>query len=190
MAGSLFRFNEFELDAANFQLRRSDHPVPLQKLPLELLLLLVERNGQLVTRDEIVERVWGKDVFLDVDSAVSTAIRKIRHALGDDSADPKYIETVPTKGYRFMSVSLSASALPQDVISTRPTIAVLPFKDLSDEPQDYFSEGLTEEILTQLGRLHPHLGVIARTSVMGYKGTQKSIGQIGHELGAGSVLEG
>ena len=188
MADLVFRFEGFELDAANFQLRHSGLPVQLQKIPLQLLLLLVERNGQLVSRDEIVERVWGKDVFLDVDSAVSTAIRKVRQALRDDPAEPRYIETVPTKGYRFRLPHLPP-AKGKDSISTRPIIAVLPLDDLSEDSQDYFSEGLTEEILTHLGRL-PHLGVIARTSVMGFKGTRKPMREIGHELGAGYVLEG
>src|SRR5260370_19693103 len=103
MSGVLLRFDAFELDSAKFQLRCSGQPVPLQKVPLELLLLLAEKEGGLVTRAEIAERIWGKDVFLDIDSAVSTAIRKIRLALGDDSAEPKYIETVSGKGYRFIA---------------------------------------------------------------------------------------
>ncbi len=189
MPNAVFTFNGFELDAKNFQLRCAGVPVPLQKIPLELLLFLVERNGQLVTRDEIVERVWGKDLFLDVESAVSTAIRKIRQALGDDPARPTYIETVPTKGYRFIPTAQRAPA-PPNRMTERPTIAVLPLKDLSDDSQDYFSEGLTEEILTHLGRSHPQLGVIARTSVMRYKGTGQSVRQIGQELGAGYLLEG
>jgi TolB-like protein len=76
------------------------------------------------------------------------------------------------------------------VVPIRPTIAVLPLSDLSDESQDYFSDGMTEEILTQLGRLHPRLGVIARTSVMKYKDTRKSMRQIGRELGVEYALEG
>ncbi len=190
MPGSLFRFNGFELDAGNFELRRSGQRVQLQKIPLELLLMLVERNGQLVTRDEIVEKVWGKDFFLDVDSAVSTAVRKIRHALGDDPAEPKYIETVPTKGYKFIAVSQRLNGPVRDSISAGLIIAVLPLEDSSDDSEDYFSEGMTEGILTQLGRLNPHLGVIARTSVMPYKSTRKSIRRIGQELGAAYVLEG
>jgi DNA-binding winged helix-turn-helix (wHTH) protein len=98
MPGEPFHFSPFELDAANCQLRRSGRAVPLQKIPLQLLLLLVERNGKLVTRAEIVEKIWGKGAFLDSESAISTAIRKVRRALGDDAAQPKYIETVPAKG--------------------------------------------------------------------------------------------
>jgi TolB-like protein/Tfp pilus assembly protein PilF len=194
MPGSLFRFDAFELDRDNFQLRNSGQSVRLQKVPLELLLLLAEKEGQLVTRAEITERVWGKDVFLDVDSAVSTAIRKIRSALGDDSERPKYIETVAGKGYRFIAQIRPAleeiRSVDKDAILPRPTIAVLPLEDFSDDAEDYFSEGMTEEILTHLGRLHPQLGVISRTSVMKYKGTRKSMRQIGRELGVAYALEG
>jgi DNA-binding winged helix-turn-helix (wHTH) protein len=186
MSGVLLRFDAFELDSAKFQLRCSGQPVPLQKVPLELLLLLAEKEGGLVTRAEIAERIWGKDVFLDIDSAVSTAIRKIRLALGDDSAEPKYIETVSGKGYRFIAqipvADEEVRGGNKDSILIRPTIAVLPLEDFSGDAQDYFSEGMTEEILTHLGRLHPSVGVIARTSVMKYKGTRKSIRQIGREL--------
>src|SRR6185369_13067543 len=96
----------------------------------------------------------------------------------------------PTRGYRFTLLSQLLPVREENPAPTRPIIAVLPLDDRSDESQDYFSEGMTEELLTQLGRLNPQLGVIARTSVMGYKGTRKSIRQIGRELGAGYILEG
>ena len=194
MAPTIFRFSGLELDPANFQLRRAGLPLPLEKIPFELLVLLVERSGTLVTRDEIVQRIWGKDVFLDTENAVSTAVRKARRVLGDDAASPKYIETVPSKGYRFIapmdpSANVSHSPGTSDASARRATLAVLPLEDLSDDCQDYFSDGMTEEILTHLGR-HPRLGVIARTSVMRYKGTRKSINEIGHELGVDYALEG
>lgn len=196
MPDVLFKFEEFELDSANFQLRRSGSRVHLQKIPLDLLLLLVKRSGQLVTRTDIVQAVWGSEVFLDVESALSTAIRKIRRALGDNATEPRYVETVPTKGYRFIA-DLQGQATAQEIsagegsaVPSRPTIAVLPLEDLSDDPRDYFSDGMTEEILTHLGRLHRSLAVIARTSVMKYKGNSKSIHQIGRELGVSYVLEG
>jgi DNA-binding winged helix-turn-helix (wHTH) protein/tetratricopeptide (TPR) repeat protein len=98
-----FKFDEFEVDPANFQLRRAGSPVQIERIPMELLLILIERNGQLVNRGEILERIWGKEVFLDTESAVSTAIRKLRRALSDDASHPKYIETVTAKGYRFIA---------------------------------------------------------------------------------------
>jgi eukaryotic-like serine/threonine-protein kinase len=98
-----FKFDEFEVDPANFQLRRSGSPVQIERIPMELLLILIEKSGQLVNRAEILEKIWGKDVFLDADSAVSTAVRKLRRALRDDASRPKYVETVLAKGYRFIA---------------------------------------------------------------------------------------
>src|SRR4051794_17915756 len=97
---SPFQFSDFVLDPRRFELRQGDRVRKLEKIPLELLLLLVERGGDLVGRDEIVERLWGKDVFLEVDQGINTAINKIRLALHDDPQKPKYIQTVVGKGYR------------------------------------------------------------------------------------------
>jgi non-specific serine/threonine protein kinase len=105
----LLRFGGFELDPANFQLRRGEQPLRLERIPMELLLLLAERRGELVLRQEIVERIWGSHVVLDFDNGLNTAIRKLRHVLGDDPAQPRYIETVPAKGYRFIAAITSLS---------------------------------------------------------------------------------
>jgi class 3 adenylate cyclase/tetratricopeptide (TPR) repeat protein len=111
VSANLFRFGGFEVDPANFQLRRSGRPLRLERIPLEVLLLLVQRHGQLVRRQEIAESVWGGDVVLDVDNAVNTAIRKVRRALGDNPEHARYVETVPTKGYRFIS---AVTSVPRD----------------------------------------------------------------------------
>ncbi len=108
---NLLRFGGFELDPANFQLRRGERPLRLERIPMEVLLLLVERQGQLMLRQEIVERIWGSDVELDVDNALNTAIRKLRHALRDDPAQARYIETVSSKGYRFIAAVTSLTRL-------------------------------------------------------------------------------
>src|SRR5215216_6099907 len=100
MSPNLLQFGPFELDPANFQLRRGKRPLRLERIPMDVLLLLIERRGHLMLRDEIVRRVWGSDVVVDVDNALNTAIRKLRHALKDDPVRAKYIETVPSKGYR------------------------------------------------------------------------------------------
>ena len=94
------RFWDFELDPAQFELRRAGHRVRLERKPLELLILLVEKRGELVSREEIIERVWGKDFFFDAERGINNAIRKIRSALNDDSEEPHYVETVVGKGYR------------------------------------------------------------------------------------------
>jgi DNA-binding winged helix-turn-helix (wHTH) protein len=96
-------FAEFELDFGRFQLYRSGQPVRLEGLPLQLLMFLVENQRRLVTREEIAEALWGKDVFVDVEQGINTAIRKVRMALDDDSAQPQYLQTVVGRGYRFVA---------------------------------------------------------------------------------------
>jgi DNA-binding winged helix-turn-helix (wHTH) protein len=92
----------FELDLARYELRRDGRVERLEKLPMELLILLAERRGQLVTRAEILERLWGRDVSLSTDAAINTAVRKVRRALGDDPDAPRFLETIVGKGYRFV----------------------------------------------------------------------------------------
>src|SRR5271163_4727122 len=103
MAAEILRFADFELDREAYELRRNGHVIHLQRIPLELLFLLVERRGQLVTREEIFERIWGKNVFLDTESSINTAVRKLRHRLSDDPGSPHFIVTVPARGYRFIA---------------------------------------------------------------------------------------
>ena len=96
-------FAEFELDFSRFQLSRGRYPVRLEGLPLQLLMLLVERHRQLVTREQIADALWGKNVFVDVEQGINTAIRKIRIALEDDSGRPQFLQTVVGRGYRFIA---------------------------------------------------------------------------------------
>jgi DNA-binding winged helix-turn-helix (wHTH) protein len=97
------RFTEFELDFGRFQLYRGGRPVPLEGLPLQLLMFLIENQRRLVTREQIADELWGKDLFVDVEQGINTAIRKVRMALEDDSAQPQYLQTVVGKGYRFVA---------------------------------------------------------------------------------------
>jgi DNA-binding winged helix-turn-helix (wHTH) protein len=97
------RFDDFELDFGRFQLSRRGRSVRLEGLPLQLLMFLVENRGQLVTRDQISSALWSKDVFVDVDQGINTAIRKIRRALSDDAEEPQYLQTVVGRGYRFVA---------------------------------------------------------------------------------------
>ena len=235
----------FELDMAAYELRRSGHVLKLERIPMEILLFLIEQRGQLVTREEIADRIWGNDVNVDTDNSINGAIRKIRRVLRDDPDNPRFIQTVTGRGYRFIAavakpapepspgppppaVSDEPESIPLAVVSNwglrrrsvllgaavfliavaaagflrfsarvRPAsgrlmLAVLPFENLTgDAAQDYFSDGMTEEMITQLGNLDaPQLGVIARTSVMHYKHSQEPLDQIGRELGVQYVLEG
>jgi TolB-like protein/DNA-binding winged helix-turn-helix (wHTH) protein/Tfp pilus assembly protein PilF len=237
----------YELDMAAYELRRSGDVLKLERIPMEILLFLIEQRERLVTREEIADRIWGKDVNVDTDNSINGAIRKIRRVLRDDPDSPRFIQTVTGRGYRFIAaaevptpepvpspplkaVSEEAGSVPPAVVfksgvgrrsvwlaatifliaaagtlflgpsfstrvrppSGRLMLAVLPFENLTGDPaQDYFSDGMTEEMISQLGNLDAqHLGVIARTSVMHYKHSQEPLDQIGRELGVQYVLEG
>lgn len=250
MSTEVVKFAEFELDIGRYELRKGDCAVRLEKIPMEILTLLVESDGQLVTRDQIIERIWGRDVFLDTEHGINTAVRKIRQALGDNPEHPRFVQTVTGKGYRFIaprtegrgsaatpaSQSTAKLGTATDSVFNPPQgsrrwprfrmralaiglalalafvgysgwrrppslapsskqghlmLAVLPFENLSgDQNEDYFSDGLTEELISQLGTFSPdQLGVIARTTSMAYKHTSKSTQQIARELGVDYVLE-
>jgi TolB-like protein/DNA-binding winged helix-turn-helix (wHTH) protein len=257
---------DFELDPRAWELRRAGRAVRLERIPMEILLLLAQQPGKLVSREQIVEKVWGKGVYLDTDNSINGAMRKIRQALGDDSGEPRYVQTVTGLGYRFIAqpnataapvngqprvasagstlagaeqfverrraqpvvpavvepaaprkrklpatlwwvstaliVVLCAALLwmlrarTREEAAVSPThgsmLAVLPLANLTGDPaQEYFSDGLTEELIAQLGNVDPqHLSVIARTSVMRYKNTHEALNEIARALGAQYVLEG
>ena len=107
------RFDDFELDYGRFQLCRSGSTIRLEGLPLQLLMFLVEKRGQLVTREQISSELWSKDVFVDVEQGINTAIRKIRRAMGDDAGEPQYLQTVVGRGYRFVAPNAEEDATDQ-----------------------------------------------------------------------------
>jgi TolB-like protein/DNA-binding winged helix-turn-helix (wHTH) protein/Tfp pilus assembly protein PilF len=236
MPHETLRFEDFELDLGSFELRRAGRLVKLERIPLQLLFLLAENRDRLVTREEILLAIWGKDVFVDADNSINTAVRKARQALKDDPENPRFLRTIPGKGYRF-SAAVTSSTPPSPIVAdlhigqpsrkrlpkwpvlaalvlvalvttglilrsrlTKPPktipkkamLVVLPFLNLSaDQREDYFADGMTEEMITQLGSLDPqHLGVIARTSSMQYKGAKKGAAQVARELGVDYLLEG
>ena len=178
-----FRFGGFVLDVSAYELRKQGRSIKVERRPMELLMLLVDRRGDLVTRDEIVERLWGRDVFIDIDTSVNTVIRKIRRALRDSADHSRFIQTVQGKGYRFI-----ADVEP----TTGAVLAVLPFENLQgDADQDYVADGLTEETIVGLGQIDPErLSVIGRTSSMAYRRTTKTLNEIGRELGVDYLIEG
>jgi TolB-like protein/Flp pilus assembly protein TadD len=184
------RFGDFELDVADYELRRHGRPVRLERQPMDLLILLVERRPQLALRGDIVARLWSKDVFVDVETGINTAVRKIRLALNDSPDASAFIETVPGRGYRFVAdveVIRTPDNAPSPVM-----LAVLPFENLGGDPErEYLADGLTEEIIASLGQIDPeHLSVIGRTSTMAYKATWKSLVTIGDELSVQYLVEG
>ena len=189
------RFAAFEMDLRSGELRKQGVRVNLQDQPFQVLALLVQRAGEVVTREELRRKIWPADTFVDFEDGLNTTIKKIRSALGDSAESPRFIETLPRRGYRFI-VPVQASGGPtpgvEKSVGEKVLLAVLPLKNLSADPeQEYFSDGMTEEMIAHLGMLAPRsLGVIARTSVMKYRSTEKSIAEIGGELGVDYVLEG
>jgi adenylate cyclase len=192
----VIQFGRVELDPANFELRRDGRRIKLDRKPLELLILLASRPGTLIAHEEAIHSVWGKRAVIEFDSALYTAIRKIRRALGDNPSRPRIVETVARKGYRFIGVAAErarrAGAPQEDGEPRRKMLAVLPLQNLSGDPRhDYFSDGLTEDLIGELGSFSPQeLGVIARTSVMRYKGNRLSAARIGADLGVEYLIEG
>jgi TolB-like protein/DNA-binding winged helix-turn-helix (wHTH) protein/Tfp pilus assembly protein PilF len=252
------RFGVFELDRRASELRKHGIRIKLQKKPMCILEMLLDRAGDVVTREDLRQALWPPGVYVDFDHSLNSAVNKLRDALADSAANPRFIETL-TQGYRFIasvtangaiSRELSSGGIPAGPVPVAPAgqseiparhaprfsmlrtlfswprigfaalslallilallgviraferrgppadrslvIAVLPFQNLSgDQQQEFFSDGFTEEMIAQLGRIAPRrLQVIARASTMPYKQTVKGIDRIGAELGADYILQG
>ena len=246
-SAEVIRFGVFEVDTVTGELRKHGLRIKLQEQPFQVLSLLLARPGELVTREELRQKLWPANTYVDFEQGLNKAINKLREALSDDRETPRFIETLPRRGYRLIAplisaqppsepirppavlaqpdsfittdrpragwntpaiflllgvLALLASALwyslarrqvhPAATVSAAPihSLAVLPLQNLSgDKDQDYFADGMTEELITDLGQMSV-LRVISRTSVMQYKGTAKPLPQIGRELGADAILEG
>jgi TolB-like protein/DNA-binding winged helix-turn-helix (wHTH) protein/Flp pilus assembly protein TadD len=239
------RFGVFEADLRTGELTKNGKRLGLQDQPFRLLMILLERPGELVTREELHGRLWPR-TFVDFDHGLNKAISKIRDALGDSAENPRFIETVARRGYRFLGevavvqdrqfefeagdvAARGDPRLPADVnappqppqrgrrrlmlfgaglalalaasliwisypwrhsLPAIRSLAVLPMENLSsDSSQDYFADGMTEELITDLGQIDA-LRVISRSSVMSYKGTRKPLAEIARELNVEAVVEG
>ena len=183
----IIQFGAFEVDLASHELRKHGLRVRLEEKPFQILKLLLEQPGSLVTRSALRERLW-PNTFVGYEHGLNTAVNKLRDLLGDSARSPRFIETLPRLGYRFLAPVIT----PGKPAAVKKMLLVLPFENLSGESKhEYFADGLTEEIICQLGQLNPkRLGVIARTSAIQYKSTKKSIGEIAAELNVDCVLEG
>src|ERR1700757_2767530 len=176
-------FADFELDTAAGELYRQGTKLRLQDQPLQMLLILLQRAGEIVTREELQQKVWPSDTFVDFDHGINNAIKRLREALGDTADTPRFVETLPRRGYRFIG------KIEQDTPRFR-SLVVLPLDNLSrDAEQEYFAEGLTEALITTLAKIG-ELRVVSRTSVMVYKGVRKPLREIARELEVEMVVEG
>lgn len=186
----VYEFGEFRLDAEGRLLFTNGKLVPLTPKAVEVLIALVENRGNPVGRGELLRKVW-EDAVVE-EGSLTSHISLLRKALGEGPDSRKFIETIPKRGYRFVGAVTEGTEPAARSTVERIMLAALPFENLSSSKKhDYFSEGVTEEMITQLARLSPErLGVIARTSAMQYRSTDKSIRQIGRELGVSYVLEG
>src|SRR5688572_19092161 len=188
------RFGSFELDVRLRELRTGTTRVRLQEQPFEILRLMLERPGDIVTREQLRQRLWPDGTYVDFEHSLNAAVKRLRAALGDDAENPRFVETLPRRGYRFIAALGPAAGLPPartSRLQPRVRLAVLPFSNMSDTAQEYFSDGLTEEMIAQLGVLcRGRVGVIARWSSMVFKGTTKRAREIGEALQADYLLEG
>jgi TolB-like protein/DNA-binding winged helix-turn-helix (wHTH) protein/Flp pilus assembly protein TadD len=224
------RFGVFEVDLRSGELRRNGVKVRLQEQPFQVLVALLERPGEVVTRDELRRRLWPADTFVDFDHSLNAAVKRLREALEDTADNPRFVETLPRHGYRLVApverpepasvppappkrltpAGLKAWALGAVLVVVlglamsgawrgmvgRPrsvpirSVAVLPLQNLSGDPaEDYFVDGMTEALLTELGRV-PSLRVVSRQSVMQFKGSKKTVPQIARELDVDALVEG
>jgi len=232
---TLIRFGVFELDPESRELRKQGIKVRLQEQPLQVLRILLERHGKVVTREELQQRIWPSDTFVDFEGGLYNAIKRLREALGDSAESPRFIETLSRRGYRFIAaVEENGYAATQTQIAevTKParrlnfplgmvlglaaavvgtllaggklwqrftraatvpqirSIAVLPLQNLSNDPnQEYFSDGMTDALITDLAQIGV-LKVVSRTTVLRYKDTHESLPQIARELNVDGIVEG
>ncbi len=179
----IIRFGTFELDVRAGELRNRGAKIKLQEQPLRILEMLLAHPGQLVTREDLRDRLWPSDTFVDFDHGLNKAINKLREALEDSAESPRFVETIPRRGYRMISDAGKTSGRIE-------SLAVLPLEDLAHDPaQEYFADGLTEALITNLAHISA-LRVTSRTTALMYKGAHKSIPEIARELGVDGIVAG
>ena len=200
--GSLSDRTEVRIDTG--ELLKHGHRVRLQRQPFQVLSALLLRPGELVTRDELRDQVWQEGTFVEFEHGLNAAINRLRDALSDNADKPRYIETLPRRGYRFIAAVGSAAAPARALTPVKP---IRPGDSGSHRTRDsgrvalrktpgagaereYLADGLTEEVIAALGQIDPeHLSLIGRTSMMTYKGTKKPLAEIAGELGAAFLVE-
>jgi TolB-like protein/Tfp pilus assembly protein PilF len=173
-------FGPFEADFAGRELLKSGSRVKLQEQQFQLLAALLEHPGEVVTRDQLRQRIWPSDTFVDFERGLNKAVNRLRESLGDPAEHPKFIETVPRRGYRFIA----------KVTPKIGSLAVLPLENLSGDPNhEHWANGLTDELITHVAKI-AGLRVISRTSAMQFNRSSKPLAEIASELGVDALVVG
>ena len=191
----IYLFNQYSLDTKQYRLSREGTPVALEPLVFDLLVYLIENRERVVSRDELLNELWQGKVVTD--AALAARLKDARKAVGDSGSQQKVIKTLHGRGYQFVAEldqteenSGTADVSPTLSLPELPSIAVLPFENLSSDPeQDYLSDGIVEDVITALSQFSG-LFVIARNSSFSYKGKALNARQIARELGVRYLLEG
>ncbi len=188
-----FRFGDFEFDDKTFELREKGVPARIQQQPARVLAMLIRNHGAMVTREQIRSAIWGNDTFVDFEQGLNYCIRQIRLTLNDQAESPRYVETLPRLGYRFIAPiekigAIEVASRARTSTSPASSIAVLPFASLSGDGEQ-FGDGLAEELIHSLS-LYDDLQVIARASAAAVRGHGLDIREIGRRLNVGVILDG
>jgi TolB-like protein/Flp pilus assembly protein TadD len=192
---AIIRFGDFSVDPRSGELCKRGTRIKLQIQPFQVLHVLLERAGEVVTREELQKKIWPADTFVDFDHGLNKAINKLREALGDSAESPRFIETLSRRGYRFIAhveelVNRARTAAMPAATVTVDSIAVLPFINMSADPEnEFFTDGITEEIINALAQIK-ELHVVARSSAFSFKGKHVDPRSIGEQLNVRTVLEG
>jgi TolB-like protein len=182
----IIRFDVFELDVRAGELRKDNVRIKLQDQPLQILEMLLERPGEVVTRDELQQRLWPSDTFVDFEHGLYNAVKRVREGLGDSAEKPRFIETLSKRGYRFIGTVRPLAT----VRALADSIAVLPFVNLSsDRENEFFADGISEEIINALAQIE-QLHVVARSSAFSFKGKHIDPRAVGQQLNVRRILEG
>ncbi len=189
--GQMARFGAFEVDLKTRELRKRGLRLKLQEKPFQILAVLLEKPGQLVTRQELRERLWPPDIHVGFERSLNTAVNKLRQVLGDTAENPRFIETLARRGYCFIApVERSGGAGAMDRPEAVESIAVLPFQKANGDPEEeYLTLGITESLIDALSRL-PRVKVMALTTVVRYLRPDVDAQAAGRELGVDAVLTG
>jgi TolB-like protein/Tfp pilus assembly protein PilF len=187
----MISFGDFEFDDQTLQLRRGGALLRLQQQPARILSFLLSHRGSLVTRDQIRIAIWGEDTYVDFEQGLNFCIRQIRLALSDQAEKPLYIETLPRLGYRFVAKTERSGEQAPPSPEKRIRIGVIPIEDLSGQPEDYFAQGLTEDMISALSRINPQrLRVTAGPKLARGDEAAAQIDKLQRQLGLDYLLRG